>query len=65
MEGPPLALRVEYDGKPIVPIDAGATEETLMTSRAVYGIHEPVLRIESPRANSPAVSLPPEVSHAR
>jgi acyl-homoserine lactone synthase len=60
----PLALPMEYDGKPVVPIYAGVTEETLMVSRAVYGIHEPVLRIEPVRTISPALSLSREASYA-
>jgi acyl-homoserine lactone synthase len=45
----PLALPHEYDGKPVVPIYAGVDEETLRKSREVYGISEPVLKIEVDR----------------
>jgi len=61
----PLALPLEYDGKSVVPIYAGVTEETLTMSREVYGIHEPVLRIEPLEANVPGLSLPREHCYAQ
>jgi acyl-homoserine lactone synthase len=50
----PLALLHEYDGKPVVPIYAGVDEETLRISREVYGISEPVLKIEVDRPSMPS-----------
>ncbi|HZH50464.1 MAG TPA: acyl-homoserine-lactone synthase [Microvirga sp.] len=61
----PLALPLEYDGKPVVPIYAEVNEETLRMSREVYGIHEPVLTTGPLGAGLPAPSPLREPSYAQ
>ncbi|HYF54966.1 MAG TPA: acyl-homoserine-lactone synthase [Salinarimonas sp.] len=39
----PMALPTEHDGQPVVPIHAEVDEDTLATSRAVFGMNRPVL----------------------